>query len=550
MATKKHHIVNLMILVIFSVIYMLPLIRTGGINYYTDQDTAFHLSRINGLSNVFSSPVNFDNFGGNGTAMNVFYPWLTLYPAYLLLKITGSMIWSYNLYYLFYTFLTMLFAYMCMYQIKKDYNKSIIFSVIYTFATYRSTDIFFRGSLGEAIALTFLPLVLLGCYYIFYSDYKKWYWLSIGMTLTVYTHLLSVALNAFFILVGFLICLLRSDQRIERVQAFVKATLTTLLLSASFLLPMIEQSAFVELKVPQPRVPYGLQLPNYITNILANNFSYFGIGFVLFLLVLYGLHRRQLLSNFDSFMFYLGLITVFISSDLFPWYLFIDTPVAAIQFPWRLTAYATLFLSFAVTNSFVDLDDEIKNNIVKTILLFLVVLSVHAVSSENLFSQDGRELYNEEKAVRVSKAYYHTDYANQDSMNYPELVRGKQFILNNSTQQLEFDFTDSDFSFQVAVNEPTEVITPLYFYKGQVVEVNGVEVPSSLSPFGTTMLYLQEGKANIKIYYEYTLLARLSQLISVVTALVFSCYIGVFIKNEMKENYNKPSVENALTSLR
>lgn len=115
---------------------------------------------------------------------------------------------------------------------------------------------------------------------------------------------------------------------------------------------------------------------------------------------------------------------------------------------------------------------------------------------------------------------------------------------------MEFDFTDSDFSFQVAVNEPTEVITPLYFYKGQVVEVNGVEVPSSLSPFGTTMLYLQEGKANIKIYYEYTLLARLSQLISVVTALVFSCYIGVFIKNEMKENYNKPSVENALTSLR
>lgn len=144
--------------------YVLPIIQTNSIFHFTDQDTAFHLSRISGLSNVFSSPVNYNNFGGNGTAMNLFYPWLTLYPAYLLLSLTGNLIMAYNLYYLFLTFITMVIAYFCMFKIKKNYFTAFTFSIIFSYASYRSTDIFFRSSLGEAVALAFLPLVFLITY--------------------------------------------------------------------------------------------------------------------------------------------------------------------------------------------------------------------------------------------------------------------------------------------------------------------------------------------------------------------------------------------------
>ena len=48
-------------------------------------------------------------------------------------------------------------------QIKNNRYISLLFSIIYTFSAYRAIDdIFHRASLGEAVALTFLPLILLG----------------------------------------------------------------------------------------------------------------------------------------------------------------------------------------------------------------------------------------------------------------------------------------------------------------------------------------------------------------------------------------------------
>ncbi|BDP59641.1 hypothetical protein EfmJHP38_05790 [Enterococcus faecium] len=66
-------------------------------NCSVNQDTYFHLSRIIGLDNVWSSPVNFNNFDHHGTMMNIFYPWLTLYPAFLFYKMMGNLVLSYNI---------------------------------------------------------------------------------------------------------------------------------------------------------------------------------------------------------------------------------------------------------------------------------------------------------------------------------------------------------------------------------------------------------------------------------------------------------------------
>lgn len=522
MENKKKHCISIMLILFLSILYVLPIIQTNSIFHFTDQDTAFHLSRISGLSNVFSSPVNYNNFGGNGTAMNLFYPWLTLYPAYLLLSLTGNLIMAYNLYYLFLTFITMVIAYFCMFKIKKNYFTAFTFSIIFSYASYRSTDIFFRGSLGEAVALAFLPLVFLGCYYIFYSDFKKWYWLTLGMTLTVYTHLLSVLLNAIFIFIIFIISVYFINNKKERIINLIKATMWTVFLSLGVFIPMIEQTLFVELKVPKGGVLNGLLVSDYLSNTLNNNLSYFGIGFILFILAIYTYNRRNYLSKIDIFIYFAGILTVYASTRLFPWHYIETTSLNVIQFTWRLTAYATLFLSYAGSISYTS---NIKNNntiLKRVILLSLLVVMIHTVSVNLLLNQDGKNIYDKGQATSVSQSYVHTDYANKESLNHPEVVRSKNFVIDGVTKRLDYSTTDSVFTFKYNnENKGANIVTPLYFYKGQIVEINGKKVESSLSKYGTTQFSANEGNIEVKIYYEYTLLARLSQFISFVVLLLF-----------------------------
>lgn len=526
MSDNKKHFLSFMLMFFFSIIYMLPIIQTNNIFHFTDQDTAFHLSRINGLSNVFSSPVNFNNFGGNGTAMNLFYPWTTLYPAYLLLQLTGNLVTSYNLYYLLFTFATMAIAYVCMFKIRKSHFTALTFSIIFSFASYRSTDIFFRGSLGEAIALTFLPLIFLGCYYIFRSDFQKWYWLTLGMTLTVYTHLLSVLLNSLFIFIILIVSMYFMNNKKERFIALVKATMWTIVLSLGFFIPMIQQTSFVELKVPKAGVMNGLLISDYFSNTLNNNLSYFGIGLILFILAVYTYNRRMYLSKTDVFIYFTGIATVYASTRLFPWYLIQNTSLNVIQFTWRLTAYATLFLSYAGSISYTTNIKNNKNKLKKIILLSITVIMVHTVSLNLLLNQDGKTLYDKNKATSISQSYVHTDYANEDSLNYSEMLRNKEFIVDGETKLIDFSVTDSRFTFEYNNDkDKTNIIMPLYFYKGQVVEVNGEKVKSTLSEYGTTQFSTDKGDVHIEIFYEYTLLARLSQIISVVSFIIFTWYI-------------------------
>lgn len=92
----------------------------------------------------------------------------------------------------------------CFYTMLKLKNDRLHFYLlfVYTFSAYRATDVFYRGAMGEAVSLTLLPMVFLGTYYVLFNDYKKWYWLAIGMTLLVYTYLLSVIMCS--IDIGFL----------------------------------------------------------------------------------------------------------------------------------------------------------------------------------------------------------------------------------------------------------------------------------------------------------------------------------------------------------
>lgn len=535
MKKNKNQIIDIIFMLFLSFAYVIPLFMSMGIYHSVNQDTYFHLSRIIGLDNVWSSPVNFNNFDHHGTMMNIFYPWLTLYPAFLFYKMMGNLVLSYNIYYFFITFLTMVVSYFSMKQIKNNRYISLLFSIIYTFSAYRAIDIFHRASLGEAVALTFLPLILMGCYEIYIRDYQKWYWLSIGMTLVVYTHLLSVAMVSVFIGGTLFLSFYFWDQKIARLLSLLKATVLTFFLSAGFLIPFIQQSRAQELKVPLGKELSGMAPSDMLTHILNNNYNNYTIGLFLFLGLIGAFIFIKKLTADDLFIFFLGVFVLFCSTNLFPWQLFNHTPVKSLQFVWRLNGFSSLFIAYTMSIVIYYIFST-KNNSWKIMVFTFLALILHlsGVSNSIHANKDSLTLIAPEDAVAIAKNYNHTDYANKESIYHPDMINNDQYLLGNQEINPTTHFMSNKLTIELdnSNNKNTVLTTPIYRYKGQVASINGKLVQTKLSKFGTTELTIPPGINKVVITYQYTKLAIASRYLSIVTLILFLLYRFTFSKQK------------------
>lgn len=64
-------------------------------------------------------------------------------------------------------------------NITRSERSAWIMSILYTFATYRLTNLYYRAALGESLAMVFLPLLLWGAYEVFTEKKENgiyWYW--------------------------------------------------------------------------------------------------------------------------------------------------------------------------------------------------------------------------------------------------------------------------------------------------------------------------------------------------------------------------------------
>lgn len=67
-------------LIIVSSIYSFIFFKNTQ-SIYTTGDLSFHLSRIKGLSTIFTSPINYETFNYTGYGVNYFYPFLTFFSS-------------------------------------------------------------------------------------------------------------------------------------------------------------------------------------------------------------------------------------------------------------------------------------------------------------------------------------------------------------------------------------------------------------------------------------------------------------------------------------
>ena len=134
--TLKNVIIGVLFIVI-SLFYTFLFIKPGNIRLLDSYDLLFHWNRISSLGNIFSSPVNFNYWNHVGNFTNVFYPWLTILPGYLIFQLAGSPFTGFLIFLTLITFLTLVSSYYFMHKFSASTLQALLFAVLYSLSFFR-----------------------------------------------------------------------------------------------------------------------------------------------------------------------------------------------------------------------------------------------------------------------------------------------------------------------------------------------------------------------------------------------------------------------------
>lgn len=509
-------------------------------------DGQFHFSRIMSLQNIWTSPVDFNYFNHTGIIVNLVYPWPMVYPIFLFTKLTHDVVLSYYIYLLIMTFVTLELTYWCVKKMKQSTVSAIVTATLYTFTMCRTSDIYFRMALGEVVGITFLPIVVLGIYRIFYQEQPQWVTLTIGMTLLVYSHVISVVMAATAVGIFFITSLIHKKLTKQKIVALVKATLTTIVLGLGFFVPMLQILLSVDLNKPGA---YNLfqaasKPDDFLLKSISNTVDGTDtLSFVFLIIIVILIIKWKDIKGFFKDSLIVGLLFVIMSTQLFPWEPF-QKIFAIIQFPWRFIGLATLLLSIAFSQVIVSYQKKSHKDGLKVALLVISAVVVgHFATLDSIGNINGLNIGNSSsfytKAISKNALFNgRDDYAPKDTNLDVDVINNQMICANAAWHKLKAKVTANKVTYTYHSPNETTAFLPVYHYPGEKVIQNGVEIPAQASADGATYVNLVKGTNTFEISYGYTSLARLAWIISLIAAIIFNGLI-LISKRKHKQKLEK-----------
>ncbi|HBL2505448.1 TPA: YfhO family protein [Enterococcus faecium] len=529
MNLKKFFSVKIFIVYAFvSLLYLFPAFKNMEIfGFY---DTAFHINRALSLESIFSSPINFETFRSYGMQVNNFYPWLTLYPLFLLIKFTNLAI-GYNLFLYIVTLITLFICHYVMYEITKKHVTSSFFAIIYTTSSFRSVEIFLRGAMGELLAMSILPLILLGFIKLYDSKKESWVMLAISMTLLIYTHVLSVAMTMVMIIIALIIQFYRKKKiEIFLIIKLIKAAIVTLLLSLAFIGPMIEQTLYQDLNRPyvdilQKRAIYlGKE---FLIGSIDSELLSFGIGLTLLICLIILTFNFKKIGILSKITYIMGIISILLCTKIFPWFALQNTPLNIIQAPWRFMIFSTLFISFSVS-LFISPQLEKFSYTRRRNFILLLILAISILNYSSVVNMvkemNFQGTYSNEQMENKLEEFENFDYVPIGYKKDQLLLKNHQVTEDGQVIYSSFSPNKDEITFTLKSSKGKTIVLPVFRYKGLTVTVNSknATVLKQGGPFVTVKS--ESGINKVTIRYSYTFFSKISLFISIITLIVLLFY--------------------------
>lgn len=546
--------------VFLSLLFILSLFMVcwfGPVSVYAGHDYFFNTGRFDVLIQALKAGdypiyIDYNALEGYGYFTKGFYPDLIVLPFAALGILTGTVA-AYNVMIFTMTFLCGLFTYIAVDRVFRNPFAASAGAILYTFSAYHLFDWYNRAALGESLSFTFLPIIFLGLYHIIKGDCRKWYLLTIGYSLLIYTHLLSSFLTFIILALIVVLCYKPLVKEPKRIGYLALAAIITLPIVSSYILTLLEQMASNtfyystkenitgQTKLYMQDLGWG-----FLSGILypkTENMA--GTGPLLILLVLLRLFIKEKSPaiRIADFCLLTGIILLVIASAVFPWG---RLPLGFIQFPWRLYEFIIFF--FAVGGAYylsvIVRTKKLKIAAGSVIVLFTLITFV--VNNNN---------YKYWQSLAFSEApHWFTGIASVDNEYYlggleylPVKVPSYRYIhergdtvISENKETLISNFTRKEgiASFDVKTGNPDKLELPLVYYKGYQAAYSGGKrgIPVTESENGLVQIEIDKS-GRIEVGYRPTATQQYSWYISLSSTIGLMIYI--FISKRKRSNAKK-----------
>lgn len=455
----KETLTDWCIIVGVSLFAMSPMFLTY---LYNGDDLCYHLARLEGLKDGILDgqiPVHIlpDGLQGNGY-LNTMYPYLFLYVGAFLRICRVSIALSYKTIIFLTNLGSAVAAYYAVRSMTKSRRSVILAVVLYTLMPYRFTNIFSRGDLGEILALVFWPLVIAGMYHLTMGDRKKWYYLAIGFSGALQSHILSAVFVGGFCLITALVYIgkiIKEKRYVEIGKAAGMFILVNLWYIVPFLYYYFGENLNKEILRWSSYFEQSINLSNMTQSISLYNKQYFSLGLaiigcigigVVYLLCEYDKEREEI-NGFLCYLLVLGVILVVLTTGYAPNRVLFENEffkpiVTMIQFPWRFLGPACACFVFVGAASIS------KSAILKPYrdILFALLIGLNLLVAISVPTDNNHMPYSNDQAV-ASKGH-ESKFASNIGVFYPHEWR----IVEASSQSLTTSVVVSDLNRIVVEN--------------------------------------------------------------------------------------------------
>lgn len=510
---------------------------------WAGDDVYYQFQRIMGLpanykDGILYSNISPFNFGTFGYGVNIFYPWLTLIPFNIAFLIFGSWISAYYKTMLFYFFASLIISHYSMKRFSGSTRMAIFFAIVYNFSTYRLIEMYTRMALAEYLATIFLPLCFLGFYELFFGDGKQWQPLAIGMSLIILSHILSVFLC--LIMFGLIMILFMFKLKFSKVRLinFSKAVIATIGCTLIFTVPFLLEESFQKYGVPDRQILQGQNLQKVIMASLEDNSlqvmsrGTYNIGSILLITIVLGLILFLKLPLLYKNIYITFVLTFILTTDIFPWKVFQNTPIEVIQFPYRFFMFVTLFGTVIMAWILTWIAHKLSYKSF-SVMVLLVALVTGGLWMNSISRSSGKRLGNPqagitEEMIKNNKIIdtYLEQYVPKNSQKMLYTMTKHQININGSSMIQKPKAVGDGNDFYITNVKKGDVIDlPFVRYKYTKAKFNNKQVPIGLSNRGSVQIIAPNNAKSVTIRMSYGN-QRLSNIIFLLTVVSWIWVLG------------------------
>ena len=531
---------------------------------YAGHDLEFHLARIIAVSREITYgqfPVRMltDMLRGYGYPTSTYYCDLFLFPFALLYSAGLPLRMCWQTYIIMINLSTAVVSYICFQNISKNRDIGIVGSTIYTLSAYRIVDVHLRSAMGEFTAMSFIPLVILGIWRIYYDEKEDiigWGCLGVGMTGISLSHLLSLEMISLFLL---LFCIFEYRRTVRRkvLLSVVKAALMTVLLSCWFIIPMLLSMSGIELSMyeHQQYIQAEGAYPSQVFNPFMRGTGLsttrtpremplsIGGGMIVALgMLIWWMMRKDNAGSRKKTrtVFVMTVISLLFSMYFFPWDSIagvmegridaISRLARMVQYPWRYLEITTALLTVTAVVILSEMTEDKSTWMICTALLLL-----GTVISLGVFYDP---FINESKTTKADNEYYIDDkiggeeYLPAGSGPLWELPLQTEVPGSSSVQVTDYKVRGGER--HLTVSNPgieASVLIPVFCYRGYRAEdsLSGKTIAVSQGDKGRISLLIpSQYSGTIRVYYREPAVWRIFELISCVS---FGFYLALWIRS-------------------